>query len=145
RTYVVPTLVNVAIVVALYVFLGNSGVVSFGHISFVAVGAWTAGILSMPASEKPAIMPNLTGVLRDTTVGNVPSLAIAAGVGAAYALVVGLPLMRLSGLAAGIATFGVLEITQNVLRYWEKIVPGLNTFSAVPEPTGCLQATLWAI
>jgi branched-chain amino acid transport system permease protein len=145
QTYVVTTLVNVAIVVALYLFIGNSGVVSFGHISFVAVGAWTAGILSMPTSEKPAIMPNLFFFLRDTTVGNVPSLALAAAVGAAYALVVGLPLMRLSGLAAGIATFGVLEITHNVLRYWEKIGPGLNTFSAVPETTGLLQATVGAL
>ena len=32
--------------------------------------------------------------------------------------------MRLSGLAAGIATFAVLEITHNVLRYYEKIGPG---------------------
>src|SRR5881227_3346932 len=145
QTYVITTLVNVVIVVALYAFIGNSGVVSFGHISFVAVGAWTAGILSMPAGEKPAIMPNLTGVLRDTTVGNVPSLALAAAVGALYALIVGLPLMRLSGLAAGIATFGVLEITHNVLRYWEKIGPGLNTFSAVPETTGLLQAAVGAL
>lgn len=145
QTYVVNTLVNVAIVIALYVFIGNSGVLSFGHISFVAVGAWAAGILSMPVAEKPAIMPHLAGFLRDTTVGNVPSLVIAAGVGAAYALVVGLPLMRLSGLAAGIATFGVLEITHNVLRYWERIGPGLNTFSAVPETTGLLQATIWAL
>lgn len=145
QTYVITTLVNVTIVVALYVFIGNSGVLSFGHISFVAVGAWTAGILSMPAAEKPAIMPNLFGFLRDTTVGNVPSLALAAAVGAAYALIVGLPLMRLSGLAAGIATFGVLEITHNVLRYWEKIGPGLNTFSAVPETTGLLQACVGAL
>jgi branched-chain amino acid transport system permease protein len=145
ETYVVTTLVNVAIVVALYLFIGNSGVLSFGHVSFVAVGAWAAGILSMPVAEKPAIMPNLAGTLRDTTVGNVPSLAIAAAVGAAYALLIGLPLMRLSGLAAGIATFGVLEITHNVLRYWEKIGPGLNTFSAVPETTGLLQAAVGAL
>jgi branched-chain amino acid transport system permease protein len=145
ETYVVNALVNVAIVVALYVFIGTSGVLSFGHVSFVAVGAWAAGILSMPAQEKPAIMPNLADFLRDTTVGNVQSLAIAAAVGAAYALVVGLPLMRLSGLAAGIATFGVLEITHNVLRYWETIGPGLNTFSAVPETTGLLQAAVGAI
>jgi branched-chain amino acid transport system permease protein len=145
QTYVVAALVNVAIVVALYVFIGSSGVLSFGHISFVAVGAWAAGILSMPVDEKPAIMPNLAGFLGDTTVGNVSSLAIAAGVGAAYALIVGLPLMRLSGLAAGIATFGVLEITHNVLRYWEKIGPGLNTFSAVPETTGLLQAAIGAL
>lgn len=145
ETYFLTALVNVAIVVALYVFIGNSGVLSFGHISFVAVGAWAAGVLTVPATEKPAIMPSLAGFLGDTTVGNVPSLAIAAAVGAAYALVVGLPLMRLSGLAAGIATFGVLEITHNVLRYWEAIGPGLNTFSAVPETTGLLQAALGAV
>jgi branched-chain amino acid transport system permease protein len=145
ETYVVNALVNVAIVVALFVFIGNSGVLSFGHVSFVAVGAWAAGILSMPVEEKPAIMPNLAGFLRDTTVGNISSLAIAAAVGAVYALVVGLPLMRLSGLAAGIATFGVLEITHNVLRYWETIGPGLSTFSAVPETTGLLQAAVGAV
>jgi branched-chain amino acid transport system permease protein len=145
ETYFITALVNVTIVVALYVFIGNSGVVSFGHISFVAVGAWAAGVLSVPAGEKPAIMPNLAGFLRDTTVGSVASLAIAAGVGAAYALVVGLPLMRLSGLAAGIATFAVLEITHNVLRYWEAIGPGLNTFSSVPETTGLLQAAIGAL
>ena len=145
ETYVINALVNVAIVVALYVFIGNSGVLSFGHISFVAVGAWAAGVLSMPVEEKPAIMPNLASLLRDHTVGNVWSLVLAAAVGAAFALVAGLPLMRLSGLAAGIATFGVLEITHNVLRYWEKIGPGLNTFSAVPETTGLLQASVGAV
>jgi branched-chain amino acid transport system permease protein len=144
ETYVINALVNVAIVVALYVFIGNSGVLSFGHISFVAVGAWAAGVLSMPVDEKPAIMPNLASLFRDHTIGNVWSLALAAAVGAAFALVVGLPLMRLSGLGAGIATFGVLEITHNVLRYWEKIGPGLNTFSAVPETTGLLQASIGA-
>jgi len=144
QTYVINALVNVAIVVALYVFIGNSGVLSFGHISFVAVGAWAAGVLSMPVAEKPAIMPNLAAVFRDHTIGNIWSLALAAVVGAAFALVVGLPLMRLSGLGAGIATFGVLEITHNVLRYWEKVGPGLNTFSAVPETTGLLQASLGA-
>ena len=144
ETYVINALVNVTIVVALYLFIGNSGVLSFGHISFVAIGAWTAGVLSMPINEKPAIMPSLFGVLAHHTVANVWSLVLAAAVGAVYALVVGLPLMRLSGLAAGIATFGVLEITHNVLRYWEKIGPGLNTFSAVPETTGLLQAALGA-
>ena len=145
ETYFVNALVNVAIVVALYLFIGNSGVLSFGHISFVAVGAWAAGVLSVPTQEKPAIMPHLAHFLRTTTVGNIPSLAIAAGVGAAFALIAGLPLMRLSGLAAGIATFGVLEITHNVLRYWEKVGPGLNTFSSVPETTGLLQAAAGAV
>jgi branched-chain amino acid transport system permease protein len=145
ETYVINALVAVGIVVALYVFIGGSGVLSFGHISFVAVGAWTAGVLSVPQSEKPAIMPNLAHFLRDTTVGNVPSLALAAAVGGAFALLAGLPLMRLSGLAAGIATFAVLEITHNLLRFQEKIGPGLNTFSSVPETTGLRQAAIGAV
>jgi len=143
--YFIDSLVKVSIVVALYVFIGNSGVLSFGHVSFVALGAWVAGVLSVPVSEKPAIMPNLAGFLRDRTVGNVPSLALAALVGGVFALVVGLALMRLSGLAAGIATFAVLEITHNVIRYYEKIGPGLNAFSSVPETTGLWQATLGAL
>jgi branched-chain amino acid transport system permease protein len=143
--YFVDSLVKVAIVVALSVFIGNSGVLSFGHISFVAVGAWTAGVLSVPAAEKPAIMPNLAHVLRDRTTGNLTSLALAAAVGGVCALVVALPLMRLSGLAAGIATFGVLEITHNLLRYEERVGPGLNTFSSVPETTGLRQAVLAAL
>lgn len=144
RGYFVDALVKVTIVVALYLFIGNSGVLSFGHISFVAVGVWLAGVLSVPAGEKPAIMPNLAGFLRDRTVGNVPSLALAAAIGGVFALLVGLALMRLSGLAAGIATFAVLEITHNMLRYYEKIGPGLNTFSSVPETTGLWQATIGA-
>jgi branched-chain amino acid transport system permease protein len=143
--YFINALVSVSIVVALYVFVGNSGVLSFGHISFVAVGAWAAGVLSVPEQEKPAFMPSLFDFLSDTTVGNVPSLVIAGVVGGVFALVVGLPLMRLSGLAAGIATFAVLEITNNILRYYEKIGPGLNTFSSVPETTDLRQAAIGAL
>jgi branched-chain amino acid transport system permease protein len=145
QTYFIDSLVKVAIVVALSIFIGNSGVLSFGHISFVAVGAWTAGVLSVPASEKPAIMPNLAHFLRDRTTGNLSSLALAALIGGVCAIVVALPLMRLSGLAAGIATFGVLEITHNLLRYEERVGPGLNTFSSVPETTGMRQAALGAL
>jgi len=145
ETYFIDALVKVAIVVALYVFIGNSGVLSFGHVSFVALGAWVAGVLSVPLGEKPAIMPNLAHFLGDTTVANVPSLLLAAAAGGVFAIVVGLALMRLSGLAAGIATFAVLEITHNVLRYYEKIGPGLNTFSSVPETTGVWQATIGAL
>jgi branched-chain amino acid transport system permease protein len=145
QIYFINALVAVTIVVALYTFTGNSGVLSFGHVSFVAVGAWLAGVLSVPVEEKAAIYPTLFGVLGDTTVGNVASLLAAAFVGGLYALVVGVPLMRLSGLVAGIATFAVLEITHNVLRYWDRIGPGTNAFSSVPETTGLAQATVGAL
>jgi branched-chain amino acid transport system permease protein len=143
--YFLNALVSVAIVVAIYVFVGNSGVLSFGQISFVAVGAFAAGVLTVPLELKAAVLPELFPVLRDNTVGNVPSLLIAAAVGGAFAFLVGLPLMRLSGLAAGIATFAVLEITHNVLREWTRIGPGATTLSLVPDTTDALQATMGAL
>jgi branched-chain amino acid transport system permease protein len=145
QAYFIDTLVKVAIVVALYVFIGNSGVLSFGHISFVALGAWTAGVLTVPELQKQLVMQGLAHSLRVTNVGNVASLALAAGVGLVAALAVGLPLMRLSGLAAGIATFAVLEITNNVLTYDQALGPGVNAFSAVPSTTGIWQATIGAL
>jgi branched-chain amino acid transport system permease protein len=144
QNYFLDTLVKVSIVVALYLFVGNSGVLSFGHIAFVAVGAWTAGVLSVPEGQKAAIMPGLAHFLLHTNVGNVASLALAAAVGLVVAFVVGLPLMRLSGLAAGIATFAVLEIVNNILRYSQALGPGLNAFSSVPATTGIWQAAIGA-
>ena len=143
--YFLSALVSVAIVVAIYVFVGNSGVLSFGQISFVAVGAYAAGVTSMPLDAKASILPDAFPLIRDHTIGNVPSLVVAAVAGGLFALVVGVPLMRLSGLAAGIATFAVLEITHNLLREWTKIGPGPGVLSLVPETTDLLQATVGAL
>ena len=139
------TLVAVAVVVALYVFVGNSGVLSFGHVSFVAVGAFGAGIMSLPADVKPGQLPDLFSLLGDHSIGNAESLALAAGLGGVYAFLVGVPLMRLSGLVAGIATFAVLGITHNVIFNWTKIGPGAGTLSSVPETTNLFQATIGAV
>jgi branched-chain amino acid transport system permease protein len=143
--YFLNALIAVSIVVATYVFIGNSGVLSFGQISFVAVGAFAAGVTTVPLESKAFVLPGLYPLLRDHTIGNLSSLLLAAAAGGLFALVVGLPLMRLSGLAAGIATFAVLEITHNVLREWEQIGPGATTLSLVPETTGALQATIGAL
>jgi branched-chain amino acid transport system permease protein len=143
--YFLNALVAVAIVVAIYVFVGVSGVLSFGQISFVAVGAFASGLMTVPVESKKGVLTTVFPLLRDHTLGNVPSLLLAAALGGVFAFVVGLPLMRLSGLAAGIATFAVLEITHNVLREWTKIGPGATTLALVPETTGALQATLGAV
>lgn len=143
--YFLNALVSVAIVVAIYVFIGNSGVLSFGQTSFVAVGAFVAGVMTIPLESKTGVLPELFPVLRDHTVNNVTSLLLGAAAGGIFALVVGLPLMRLSGLAAGIATFAVLEVTHNILREWTKIGPGATTLSLVPETTDAVQATIGAL
>ena len=138
-------LVMATIVIALYVFVGNSGVVSFGHVSFVALGGFTAGLTTVPEALKLSLSPDLFPFIASAEVGNAVSLLLAAAVGGVFALIVGVPLMRLSGLSAGIATFAVLVIVNNVLRNWEAIGPGARTLSLVPETSGFLQATVGVI
>ena len=48
QVYFLNALIAVAVVVSIYVFVGNSGVLSFGQISFVAVGAFAAGVMTVP-------------------------------------------------------------------------------------------------
>lgn len=135
-------LVTASIVVALHVFIGNSGVISFGQVSFVAIGAFGAGVATTPVDVKPFAFPELFPFLKELELSNIESLLLAAVLGGVYALVVGVPLMRLSGLSAGIATFAVIIITNNVFRNWERIGPGAKTLTQIPETTSFLQATV---
>ncbi len=135
-------LVVTAMVVAIHTFSGLSGVISFGHISFVAVGAFTAGLMSLGSEQKQAVFPELFSLIGDHQLGNIASLALATVIAGLFAFVVGAALMRLNGLSAGIATFAVLGITRNVLRNWTKIGPGAKTLPGVPETTDLLQALL---
>jgi branched-chain amino acid transport system permease protein len=136
----ITALVSATIVYGLYIFVGNSGVISFGHISFAAIGAFSAGVMTIETQPKHFVLPGLWSFLANHTISNNASLLLAAALGAVIALIVGFPLMRLSGIAAGIGTFAVLEITNNVLNQWTKIGPGPTTLSLVPVSTGIWQA-----
>ncbi len=145
QTEVVGVLVDITIVISLYVFIGNSGVISFGQISFVAIGAFAAGVMTIPSMVKPTLLPELFPFIADHSVTSFESLILAMALGAIFAAIGGVALMRLNGLAAGIATFAVLQIVHNVLRYWEKIGPGAKSLALIPETTGLLAATLGAL
>jgi branched-chain amino acid transport system permease protein len=141
----ITALISATIVYGLYVFVGNSGVISFGQISFVAIGAFSAGLFTIPTQPKHFVLPGLWSFIANHSVSNFASFLIAAGLGALFALIVGLPLMRLSGIAAGIATFAVLEITYNMFLQWTKIGPGPTTLSLVPVSVGVWQALIGAV
>lgn len=116
-------LVSLIIVVAMWTFIGNSGVLSFGHIAFVAVGAWTMSLLTITPVMKESLMPGLFPFLKTATADPVTAMLLGALVGAGVALASGFALMRLHGLEAGIATFALLMLVVQILTYWEAIGP----------------------
>ena len=97
-------LIDLIAVVGLYVFAGNSGVLSFGNVAFMAVGAYVSALLTMKPAAKSVFLPDLPALIASAEWSSLPG-ALAGGVAAAIvALVVGWPLMRLTGVSASIAT-----------------------------------------
>lgn len=116
-------LADLVIVVGLQLFVGNSGVLSFGHISFAAVGAWTMGLLTIDPTVKRAVLPQLFPWLSSASASPAVALILGAVFGGVLAFIVAPFLMRLNGLQAGIATFALLGVVVQVLSYWTKIGP----------------------
>lgn len=135
ESFVITTLINVMIVVGLYILIGNSGVVSFGQISFMALGAYMTGLITVEASRKEFLLPDLPGWLSSLHLGTLPALVIVVVLVGLIAALVGIPLMRLSGLSASIATLSLLIISNVLITQSSSITGGNQTFIGVPVTT----------
>jgi branched-chain amino acid transport system permease protein len=138
-------LVNLVAVVGLYVFVGNSGVLSFGNVAFMAVGAYVSALLTMRPAAKTVFLPDLPAFIAGAQWPVLPG-AIAGGLaGGLLAFIVGLPLMRLSGISASIATFAVLVVTYVVLGNWTSVTGGQNSLMGLPIYIDVWTAVAWAV
>lgn len=125
--------INAVLVVGYQTFVGNTGIISFGHVAFMAIGAYAAGIVSVPVRLKEIALPDLPGFLATTEFGTVGSLLVGGLAAAGVAAVVGVPLMRLVGDSAGIATLGLLVIVNNVIAEADTLTRGSQAFYGVPK------------
>jgi branched-chain amino acid transport system permease protein len=142
---VTTALINMVLVVSLYIFIGNSGVFSFGHIAFMAIGAYATAIMTIPHDEKLVTLAELPRFLEDVHLTTVPATIIAGLVAAVFAAIIALPLMRLSGLAASLATFTVLVIVFVVADNWTALTGGSDGLANVPTVISVNDALVWAL
>jgi branched-chain amino acid transport system permease protein len=142
---VVVALINLILVVGLYVFVGNSGVFSFGSIGLAAIGAYTAGLLVIPSDQKKILQPELPEFIAQTSFGSVGATLMGGLVAALVAAAFAIPLMRLSGLAAGLATFAMLVIIRTVANSWTEVTNGAAGLSGIPVTTSKDAALLWVL
>jgi branched-chain amino acid transport system permease protein len=140
----VAGLIDLVLVVALYVFVGNSGVFSFGQMAFVAIGAYTAGILTISAQDKEVLLSQLYPFLAGAHTNSVFATIIAGAVAAFVGAVTSIPVMRLTGIAAALATFAVLVIAHVVAGNWSQVTNGALGLGAIPTTTTVDKALIWA-
>lgn len=127
--------ISLVLVLGLQVFMGNSGILSFAHIGFMGVGAYTSAVLTIPAQMKGMALPDLYPFLQDVAVS--PYIGIAAGglMAAAVAAAVSYPLMRLSDAAAVITSFGLLVVLYTITTNWSEVTNGPRTLFGLPSTT----------
>jgi branched-chain amino acid transport system permease protein len=101
---------TLVLVLGLQTFIGDSGIVSFGQVAFMGLGAYTAALVTIPAVQKRAIGPSLPGFIQHMQLGLVESLALAAAVAAAAAALVGIVFTRMREDAFAMATIALLVI-----------------------------------
>jgi branched-chain amino acid transport system permease protein len=138
---VITMLINLVVVLGLYVFIGNSGIFSFGHTAFMAVGAYVTGLLTIPVETKRFLFPDLPLLHAHVS----PGLAVLIGALSAMVLaaLVGVPIARMNPLAASLATFAVLAVVFNVGQNWQDI-GGSSGLSEVPIVITQWTALAWA-
>jgi branched-chain amino acid transport system permease protein len=92
---------------ALNIIAGYTGYPAFGNVGFFGLGAYVVGVLMTKVSF-PFI----------------PALLISGGIAALFAVLFGLPVLRLKGHYFAIATLGIAEFIQAIVYNWTSLTGG---------------------
>lgn len=136
---VTEALIKLVVVIGLYVFVGNSGVFSFGHVAFMAIGGYVSAILTiLPAKKHVAL--KLPMLLESAQLPGLLAMIIAVAAATFIAALIALPFMRLKGIALPMATFALLVIVYVVALNWTAVTGGRQALVGLPRYTN-----LWVV
>jgi len=135
---VVEMLIRVTLVVGIWIFVGNSGIISFGHIGFMCLGAYAAAWFTIPPMLKEISLSGLPDFVRSNQFPFWASAIAASLLPALVAAIIGPILMRLAGIAASIATFAMLAVINTVYANWSTVTGGTSSIIGIP-----LRTTVW--
>ncbi len=137
------------VVLGLQIFSGNSGVLSFGHIAFMSIGAYASALLTIPTEIKEFTFLDMPRFLRSwifpAELGTLQATLAGAGIAVIIALITAPPIVRLAGVQAGIGTLAVLVVVNVFTIQTESVTRGTSTMIGVPDTTTLLQVMVWSL
>jgi branched-chain amino acid transport system permease protein len=142
-TTIIEIYIRIVAAVAIYIFSGNSGIISYGHVAFMGIGAYASAWQTCCVAMKPITMHGLPDFLKTANFPVIPAAIAASGLAAAVALVVAVVIMRLNSIAAAIATFALLFIFQSVYGHWDSVTMGVSTVIGLPQYITPIYAWAW--
>ena len=132
-------LISLTGAVALQVYSGTSGVLSFGHVGFIALGAYGSALFTASTKIKAAAIPDAPAFILASQLPFLPAILIGIAVAVVLALLTGPTFVRLSGAAAAVATLGLMVVVYTVLSNADWLTRGSRAFSGIPP----YATTLW--
>lgn len=135
ETTLVAFYLDAILVLGFQVFTGLSGIISFGHVAFMAIGAYAAALVTIPTAVKVTQLPTLPGWLADLQLGLLGSVALAALLAAAVAAVLGGALVRMRESAMAMGTLALLVVGNSVFSNWSPVTRGTIGIYGVPPNT----------
>jgi branched-chain amino acid transport system permease protein len=133
--------INMILVIGLQTFTGNSGILSFGHISFAAIGAYVTAILTAPPSIKSLVIPDAPFGLAEVQLDPAVAFVIAILITTLLASPLGVIIVRLKPLGATIVTLSMLIVVHALLINWKSLTGGAEAFYGIPR----IPITQWVL
>ena len=129
-------LINLVLVLGFHIFIGNTGVLSFGHLGIASVAAYTMALLAVPSERKIVLIPNAPWGIPEIELSPLVASLIGVGVGVVVAALLGFVAARTSGLAATMITLAFLAIVRQVAENRKDLTGGAQNLSSVPRLDG---------
>ncbi len=129
-------LINLVLVIGFHIFIGNTGVLSFGHLGIASVAAYTMALLAVSSDRKLVLIPKAPWGIPEIELSPLVASLIGVGVGVVVAVLLGLVAARTSGLAATMITLAFLAIVRQVAENRKDLTGGAQNLSSVPRLEG---------
>ncbi|MEM9131429.1 MAG: ATP-binding cassette domain-containing protein [Actinomycetota bacterium] len=125
---VTTMLIDAIVVLGIQIYIGNTGILSFGHIGFGAIAGYTFALFAIAPAQKLERIPDAPFGLAEVDVNPWLALVIAVVVTLVVAAVVGVGLGR-SGAQSGavsatVITLALLFVTHEVARNYPDLTGG---------------------
>src|SRR5215475_6723221 len=97
---VAEALIKLVVVVGIYIFMGNSGVLAFSNTTFMMIGAYASAWLTLLPTLKRFNMHGLPEFLIEAHLAPLPAMLFSVLLAATVAFPIGAAILRLSSIAA---------------------------------------------
>ena len=113
------------VAVSMNLLNGFTGLFSLGQAGFMLIGAYTYAVFTIPDAARASVYQYYNGGIIHFELPFVVALILAGLAAAAFAAVIGIPVLRLKSDYLAIATLGFAEIMRAIFQ-WDKLGPITN-------------------